>query len=215
MGGNSMSIQGIRRGLLVAAGSLLLAGAALAGAPNLRLDGAFQMEDVNQGDENEACVIAAGGFFEGLGRVTATTGACLVQIVWVETQPNKASASVLKDDGSGKAAVSQQVQTSVGVEISGVECTTAPYEGQTFAEKCKSSASVNASEGDPDTVDKGKASVSCELGSEGSELVPSPTTEQVDTIVAAFTDRSDVKITDSGKLTIKTKGEGDLTAFCD
>jgi hypothetical protein len=173
------------------------------------------MEDVNVGDDNEACVIASGAVFLGLGRVLGTTGACNVAVVYQVFRPTKTSASVLKDDGSGTAKVSQQVQTLLTVEISGAECATAPYDGDAFPEKCKASGSVNASEGAPDTVEKGKASLSCELGSDGSELVPSPTTEQVDTIVAAFADRSDVKITDSGKVTIKTKGEGDPTAFCD
>ena len=210
-----MRIKGIGLGLLVAAGSLWMAGSASAGAPlPLRLDGVFQMEDANAGDDNEACVIATGVVFQGLGRVLGTTGACQVEITYNAFRPNKASASVLKDDDSGTAKVSQQVQTFLTVEIAGEGCATAPYTGQAFPEKCKASGSVSASEGTPDTVEKGKVSVSCEVGSDGSELVPSPTTEQVETIVAAFADRSDVKITDSGKVTIKTKGEGDPTASC-
>jgi hypothetical protein len=71
---------------------------------------------------------------------------------------------------------------------------------------------VNGSE-PSDSTDKGKVSVSCELGSDGSELEPSPTTAQVDKIVEAFSDRSDVNTTDSGKLTIKMKAE--QGTFCD
>jgi hypothetical protein len=208
-------IEQIGRCVLVSSATLLLAGSAAAGGSALRLNGAFRMEDATQGDANEGCVIASFQAYQALGRVLGTTvDGCGVSIVWNSFAPNKGNASVLKDDDTGTARVSQQVETEVEVSISGAECPTAPYAGSVQPEKCKSSSSVSATEG-PDTVQQGKASVSCELGSDGSELVPSPTTAQLGTVVGAFAERSDVKLTDSGKLTIKTKGEGDLTAFCD
>jgi hypothetical protein len=193
-------------GLFVAAASLSLAGAAFAGTSTLRLNGAFPVQDESQGTSNEACVIASFTTFQVFGEATGTTDGCTVDIFYNAFAPTKASASVLKDDGSGKATVAQQVETEIGVAISGGECATAPYEGSVQPEKCKATSSVNASE-PSEAVDKGKVTVTCELGSDGSELIPSPTTAQLDTIAAAFADRSDVNITDSGKVTIKLKGE--------
>jgi hypothetical protein len=129
-----------------------------------------------------------------------------VEIFWDAFAPNKASASVLKDDGSGKASVNQSVETFIAVEISGEGCATAPYEGSVQPEKCKATSSVDASE-PSDSVDKGKAKLTCEVGSDGAVLVPSPTTAQLQTIADAFSDRSDVKITSNGKVTINLKGE--------
>jgi hypothetical protein len=185
---------------------MLMAGSALAGTSTMRLNGAFGLQDESAGTGNLACVVANFQFFEAFGEVVGTTGACTVEIFYDAFAPTKTSASVLKDDGSGSAKVAQQVETFLEVTISGAECTAAPYNGEVQPEKCKTSGSVNASE-PSDSVDKGKVSVSCEVGSDGSQLVPSPTVEQLETIGAAFSDRSDVKITSNGKVTIKTKGE--------
>jgi hypothetical protein len=195
----------------VAAGSLLLADGAVAGTSTLRLNGGYSMQDENAGADNQACLVADFTTFFVGGEVTGTTDGCTVFVGWQAFVPNKTSASVLKDDGTGTAKISQQVEAEIDVAISGGECATAPYVGTVQPEKCKVSSSVNATEG-PDTTQKGKASVTCELGSEGSELVPSPTTAQVDTVVAAFADRNDVNISDSGKVTIKLKGE--QGSFC-
>jgi hypothetical protein len=184
---------------------LLIAGVALAGTSTLRLNGAFSLQDQTAGTDNAACLVADFVEFRILGLVEGATDGCNVAIFYDAFAPNKTSASVLKDDNSGNARVAQQVETELSVTISGAECPTAPYEGSVQPEKCKVSSSVEATVGSPDS--KGKVSVSCEVGSEGSELVPSPTTAQIDTIVEAFAGRSDVKITDSGKVTIKLKGE--------
>jgi hypothetical protein len=85
-----------------------------------------------------------------------------------------------------------------------------------FPDKCKVSAAVDATEGfgSPDTVEKGRISLSCDLGENASEL-GGLTPEQIDTVVGAFADRKDVKFNGSGKLTIKTKGvagDGELCA---
>jgi hypothetical protein len=201
-----LRIKGIGLGLLLAAGGLLVADGAFAGTSTLRLNGFFSLQDESAGLDNTACVFANFTEFQVFGEVVGTTGACTVEIFYNAFAPNKASASVLKDDGSGSAKVAQQVETFLEVTISGAECTAAPYNGEVQPEKCKTSGSVNASE-PSDSVDKGKVSVSCEVGSDGSQLVPSPTVEQLETIGAAFSDRSDVKITSNGKVTIKTKGE--------
>jgi hypothetical protein len=211
-----LRIKNFGMGLLVAAGSLVLASAAFAGVSTLRLNGDFSFEEQSTDDINTGCVRANFTTFEVFGDVTGTSGDCTVTISYDGFVPNKAQASVLKDDNSGTAKISQQVETFLAVSISGpVTCTDAPFSGVTQPEKCKVSSSVNATEGAPDTVQKAKASLSCELGSDGSELVPSPTTAQVDTIIAAFADRKDVKVDNKGKVTIKTKGEADDGDGCD
>jgi hypothetical protein len=207
-------------GLLVAAGSFVLAAPAFAGfSSTLRLNGDFSFEEDGTTNLNTACVVADFTSFEVFGNVTGTTGDCTVNIFYGGFAPNKTSASVLKDDNSGTAKVSQQVETGLVVSISGdpLLCTTAPYSGSVVPEKCKSSGSVKATEGgaNPDSVEQGKISVSCEVGSDAADLSPSPTTAQLETIQAAFADRKDVKITDKGKLTIKTKGAQDDGDGCD
>jgi hypothetical protein len=198
-------IHGIGRALFVVAASLLISGAALAGTSTLRLNGGYSLQDQNAGTDNQACVLADFQFFQVFGEATGITDGCTVEIAYNAFAPNKTSASVLKDDGSGKAAVSQQVETAIQFEISGAECPTAPYEGDVQPEKCKTSGSVNASE-PSDAVDKGKVKLTCDVGSDLSDLVPSPTVDQLSTIVDAFSGRSDVKIND-GKITINLKGE--------
>ena len=108
--------------------------------------------------------------------------------------------------------MSQQVETGLVVSISAGEgCTVPGYSGSVVPEKCKSSGSVKATEGgvNPDSVESGKISVSCEVGEGGADLTPSPTVEQLEVIGAAFADRKDVKIDSKGKLSIKTKGSQD------
>lgn len=209
-----MRIKGIGLGFIAIAGSVLLASAALAGVPTERLNGVFSMQDKSEGVDNEACVIASFQSFYLLGEVSETTSdGCLVEIFYQTITPNKASASNTKDDGKGKASVAQQSTTELIGSITDVgECSVPNYSGTAFPEKCKASASVNGSE-PSDSTDKGKVSVSCELGSDGSELEPSPTTAQVDKFVEAFSDRKDVNVTDSGKLTIKMSAE--QGTFCD
>jgi hypothetical protein len=204
-------------GFPIAAVSLLLAAPAFAGIASLRLDGFYPMEDESEGDANEACFDAEDGFFGVFGHVVGTTPGCTIEIEYDSNDINKASGSVLKSDNEGTAKLSQQVQTRLDVTIvSGEGCAVPAFAGTAFPEKCKVSSSIKGTES-PDVLESGKASLSCELGSDGSELSPSPTTAQVDEIIAAFADRKDVKVTDKGKLTIKTKGVPDAgsTVFCD
>jgi hypothetical protein len=204
-------------GLLLAAGSLAFAAPAFAGfSSTMRLQGGFSFEEEGTTDVNTACVVAAGSAFQVFGNVTGTTGACTVNIFHGAFNPNKASASVLKDDGSGTAKVSQQVETGLVVSITGAECADT-YSGSVTPEKCKASGSVKATEGgvNPDSVDSGKISVSCDLGEAAADLEPSPTVEELEAIQAAFADRKDVKIDSKGKLTIKTKGSQDDGDGCD
>ena len=202
-------------GLLVAAGSVVLAAPAFAGFSSLRLNGSFSLQDESETDANIACVEADFEEFDVFGSVNATSGACTVNIFYGAFAPNKTSASVLKDDGSGSAKISQQVETLVNVNIGGAECAT-PFSGAGFPEKCKLSGSVDATEGAPDTVEKGKVSVSCDLASPDAAggTLDELTEAQLDTIQAAFGDRKDVKLTDDGKLTIKTKGVADADDNC-
>ena len=212
-----MQIKRIGWGLFVAAGSLLFASAALAGVSTMRLNGAFPLQDSSEGTNNQACVDANFTEFQVFGEVVGSTGACLVDISYNAFAPNKTSASVLKDDGSGSAKVSQQVETFLSVVISGDECSDAPYVGVVQPEKCKTTSSVNANE-PSDSVDKGKIDVNCEIGPDGSQLSPSPTVSQLETIGAAFADRSDVKLSNSsskGKVTIKQKSVQGDPLFCD
>jgi hypothetical protein len=202
-------------GLLVAAGSFVLAAPAFAGFSSLRLNGAFSLEDESQANANIACVVADFEEFEVFGNVSGTSGACTVNVFYSAFVPNKTSASVLKDDNRGSAKLSQQVETFVNVSISGAECAT-PFSGTGFPEKCKVNGSVNATEGAPDVVEKGKVSVSCDLASPDASAgtVGDLTEAQIDTIQAAIADRKDVKLTDDGKLTIKTKGVADADNNC-
>ncbi len=187
--------------LLVVAASLAGAGAAFAGIPDAqRLNGGFFFEDDQEADENEACLFASGTVLFTQGRVLATSGDCTVVIVWAADLPNKASGSVLKDDGSGTAKISQQVETFVNVGVTGGLCPT-PFNGFAFPEKCKASSSVKAVE-PSGTVDSAKAKVSCDLG----DLSPSPSDDVRQTIGAAIEGRSDVKINSNGQLTISVKG---------
>ena len=211
-----MRIKGFGIGLLVAAGTFGLAAPAFAGVDFLRLNGAFALADESQSEANGACIVAAFETFEVFGAVTATNGACAVTISYDGFVPNKASASVLKSDNSGTAKVSQQVETTVNASIvAGEGCPVAAFSGTATPEKCKTSGSVKATEGAPDTVESGKISVSCDVGEAASGLTPSPTVEQLDVIAAAFADRKDVKIDSKGKLTIKTKGVADDGDGCD
>jgi len=212
-----LQIKRIGWGLFVAAGSVLFASAALAGGSTMRLNGDFPLQDASEGTDNQACVVANFTSFQVFGEVLGATDGCSVEIFYNAFAPNKTSASVLKDDGSGSAKVSQQVETSLGVTISGEGCATAPYGGSVLPEKCKTTSSVNASE-PSQSVDKGKVSVTCEIGPDGSQLTPSPTTAQLQTIADAFVDRKDVKISNSsskGTVTIKQKGEQGNPLFCD
>jgi hypothetical protein len=206
-------------GLLVAAGSLVLAAPAFAGVPStLRLNGGFSFEEEGTTDVNTACVVADFVNFQVFGNVSGSSEGCAVNIEYVAVVPNKASASVLKDDNSGTAKVSQQVETTVFASIvAGEGCPVAGFSGEATPEKCKTSGSVKATEGgvNPDSVDSGKISVSCDVGEAASGLTPSPTVEQLDVIAAAFADRKDVKIDSKGKLTIKTKGVADDGDGCD
>jgi hypothetical protein len=200
-----LQIKRFGLGLLAAAASLAWAGTAFAGvAVPARLDGTFLFEDQGQTDANQACVVVDDGFFGVFGEVVGTSGACTVEIGYNTTVPHKASGTVLKDDNTGSAKASQQVETLVFVEISGAECSNL-LDSAASPSKCKVSGSVKGAEGAPDTTDSGKVSLSCNLGANGSEL-GELTQGQIDTILDAFSGRNDVKINGNGQLSIKTKG---------
>jgi hypothetical protein len=195
-------------------GGLMLPVASSAG----RLNGAFVTQDTTAGADNLQCVLVEDVRFGVAGEVTATNGGCIVSIAYATGEPHKASAQALKGSKTtGNAKVSQSIETAVIVRIDqdesegAPECTTAPYLGGAAPEKCKASGAMKGTEGDPDTTDSSKGSLSCELGENGSALVgPSnaPTTDQVSTITTAFGDRKDVKFSAAkkGKLQIKHKG---------
>jgi hypothetical protein len=200
-----MRTHGIRTSLLIVAGSLLLSGTALAGGGSLRLDGTFLFEDDEQGDANEACVIADGPVFSVDGKVSGTgSPSCTVFFRYDTDLPHKASASVLKSSGDGSAKVSQQVQTSVQLQVTGAGCADIFGPSTITPEKCKASGSVNADE-PSEAVDKAKVSLTCELG-EGLSAFGALSEAVLSEIETAFSGRSDVKLDDKGKLTIKTKG---------
>jgi hypothetical protein len=203
-----LRIKGIGWGFVVVAGSMLLASAALAGFVEQRLNGVFELQDKNEGTSNQGCVAPLGQTMIVLGDASETTAdGCLVTLNYQTTLPNKASMSSTKDDGTGSAKISQQLNTLVGATIVNVDACTVPnYTGSAFPEKCKANGSVKG-DNDDDSVDNGKISVNCQLGSDGSELEPSPSTEQVDKIVEAFADRKDVKVSDTGNVKINLKGE--------
>jgi hypothetical protein len=203
-------------GLLVALGGLVAVAPAFAQPTStLRLNGGFSLDDAVESDDNHACVLASFTVFEVFGVVTGTDGACTVTISYTGVVPNKASAPVLKSDDGGSAKVSQQVETRIDVNIGGAECSNA-FSASATPEKCKVSGSVNATEGfgSPDTVENGKVSLSCDLGENGTELSSDPDPGQIDTILAAFAGRKDVKFSSKGKLTIKTKGVPSTFNFC-
>jgi hypothetical protein len=204
-------------GLLVAAGALVSAAPAFAGFNSSRLNGSFGFEDEGTGDDNEVCLHANFDEYELFGEVLGTSGACTVSIFYDAFAANKISASVLKSDDSGSVKISQQVETYIEVSISGAECATPLPDVFAFPEKCKVSGSVNATEGVPDTVEKGKVSLNCDLTSvspESGSTFDDITDAQSATILDAFAGRKDVRITDQGKLTIRTKGVPDPTGVC-
>jgi hypothetical protein len=194
-------------------GGLMLPVASSAG----RLNGAFITQDTTAGASNLQCVLVEDERFGVAGQVTATNGGCDVTITYATLEPHKANAQALKGNKTtGNAKVSQSIDTTVIVEIAqdpsegAPECTTL-YIGRADPEKCKASGAMKGTEGDPDTTDSSKGSLSCELGENGSELdgpEGAPTTDQVSTITTAFGDRKDVKFSAAkkGKLQIKHKG---------
>jgi hypothetical protein len=194
----------IRNALVIVAGSLLCASASLAGISNVRLDGVFLFEDDEHGDANEACLIAAGQLFSIDGQVVgAAAASCNVLFRYDTDLPSKVSGTTLKD-GNGSAKLSQQVQTTIQLEVVGLGCTEEFSSPVAFPEKCKLSGSVEADE-PSDAVDKAKVSLTCELG-EGLSEIGTPSQTVLDEVSAAFAERTDVKLDDNGKLTIKTNG---------
>jgi hypothetical protein len=191
--------------LIGVAASLLWAGASFAGnGVAHRLDGSFLFEDDEQGDDNEACVIAAGFSFGVEGQVLGSPAAsCTVFLRYDTDLPSKVSGTVLKD-GSGSAKVSQQVQTRVQLQVIGAGCAETFGPVNAFPEKCKASGSVKADE-PSDAVDKAKLKLTCDLGENLSEF-GAPSEVVRDEVAAAFEDRKDVTLKDGRHLKIKTKG---------
>jgi cation transport ATPase len=129
--------------------------------------------------------------------------------------------STLKSDNTGKGQVQQKVETFIGVDIfdeDGEGEGVCDESGLFFAqpEKCKTTGKVDgtAQVGEtPESLQKGKADVSCDLGDGFGQLSGegevSPGLAQQDAIIAAFDGRKDVKVSSKGKVKIKVKGVPD------
>ena len=199
-----------------------------------RLDGFFATEQKDQAvDTNDACIEVFNNSFAVFGEVSGAANGCTVDIFYDTPEPHKASSTALKGTKTeGTSKVAQTIFSELDVTIfdtdgvGGVACAAAapgsPYFGsvQENVEKCKVSASMKGTSVDnaADTVQSSNVSQSCELGAAGINLVPAPTQTQIDTAVAAFDGRKDVKIANDGKLSIKQQGVPETStviAACD
>jgi hypothetical protein len=209
-------------GFLVVMGSFALAVPAFAGISNtMRLNGAFSLQDETAGDNNEACVVAVGPTFLVVGEARGTSGGCGVELFYNASAPTKVSMSTLKSDNKGKGQVQQKVETTIGVDIFDEDddgpgvCDESGFFNGAPA-KCRTTGRVDATEGgeSPDTVEKGKVDVSCDLG-DGFGQLGALSLAQQDAIVAAFDGRKDVKVSSKGKVKIKVKAVADDGSFCE
>jgi hypothetical protein len=194
---------------------------AVAGVSTMRLNGDFGMQDETAGDNNEACVIADFTQFQVFGEAAGVSGGCGVELFYSAFAPTKVSMSTLKSDNTGKGQVQQKVETFIGVDIfdeDGEGEGVCDESGLFFAqpEKCKTTGKVDgtAQVGEtPESLQKGKADVSCDLGDGFGQLSGegevSPGLAQQDAIIAAFDGRKDVKVSSKGKVKIKVKGVPD------
>lgn len=224
---------------LIAAGALS-AGAASAQFDQARLAGDFSTQhdvQANPGD-NEACFsFDDGGDAEVEGEVREDLGnGCAAEIRYDTNSFNSASGLALKGGKTaGTAKLTQSIFSEIEVELSdsdgiGDDCAL-EFEGAARPERCSVKASLKGTQvpdteedDNNDTVDSDKINVKCELGADlsaldtedGTEGVQPPTLDQAEAVIAAFADRSDVKLGSNGKLDIKHDGVPDLVSpACD
>jgi hypothetical protein len=211
--------------LALALAAMLLPSTVLAG----RLDGNFTTRQDGAADEtNEACVQVQADDFHTSGEVTGTSNGCTVEIDYDTGEPHKASASALKGgktSGSGK--VSQSIFSDLTIFVFDTDgggpglCPEA-FTGTTDIEKCKASGSIKGTDEPdptPDTVDSSRVNASCDLGEAGANVdvdpiavgTQAPSQAQIDVVVNAFDGRSDVKLSNNGKLSVKHQGVPDTT----
>jgi hypothetical protein len=193
---------------LLAVGLLL---PALIRAQDSRLDGDFFTEDETQTDGNEVCTTVQGTEFGIGGRIVGQDGVCEVRLEYFTLLPNKVNASEAQGNGSGNAKISQSSHVFVRVTIEDNDAFCADfYTGSATPDKCNVSGSIKGTANSPedDTVQSGKFTMQCDLGSEGAELGPTPNSTQFDTMVAAFENRADVKFGSSKKGSVKITQRG-------
>jgi hypothetical protein len=181
-------------------------------AADSRLDGDFFTEDETQTDRNEVCTTVEGTEFGIGGRIVGAAGVCQVKLDYFTLLPNKVNASEAQGNGSGNAKISQSshVFVRVTIEDNGAFCAYA-YTGSATPDKCNVSGSIKGTANSPeeDTVESGKFTMQCDLGSEADELGPiPPNSTQFDTMVAAFENRPDVKFGSSKKGSVKITQRG-------
>ena len=179
-----------------------------------RLDGSFEFEDKDQGSNNTLEITVEGNTNGIVGQVQANSGLDVVIITYRTDFPNKFDAT------AQHVGLRQDRQVLISLElVPGIGSLTPAYFGQAAPVPCKVQAKMqdNAA-GDPDSPDKSKATLSCDLGSDFGDLdddavegTPGdPPDEVLDVVEAAFDARKDVKVQASkGKLQIKHNGEPD------
>jgi hypothetical protein len=238
--GRKMEMRMRKIGLIsLALAAALLPSTTFAG----RLDGFFATQEKDQPvDTNDACIETFGDDFSAFGTVTSVDGTgCTVNISYNTPLPHKGSSTALKTGKvNGSSKVSQTIFTNFVVVVTDTDadgagtCSIAPFltpfiaSVQEEVEKCKVTASMKGTDvtPDPDTVQSSNVSASCEFGEAGVDLVvtspvqdpTTPTQPQIDVVVNAFANRSDVKIANNGKVSIKHKGVPETSttfAACD
>lgn len=168
------------RAIRLAVAFSLTAGVALAGTTSTRINGEFALaDDVAPAGTNTATVEIDGRDFGVDGQVNGigTQGDQCI-IVYNTDDPTQANAN----DKNGKVA--QGSFTEIGFVILPVTSPRALNTGLISTEKCKANASVDPSKG------KGKVSVNCK----GQNVFANFTADQVNSFIAAFQTRKDVKI---------------------
>ena len=194
-----------------------------------RIDGNFGTQDKDAAvDTNDACTTVNGPFFALSGFVRGTSSGCQVDITYSTPEPHQGQTSALKGTKTNSSSkVSQSINTQLGVVISDADgggagtcafaANGAPVIGSTQenVEKCKAQSSLKATEnGNIDTTVSSSISVQCDIGESDADIVVTApvghaatlSPDEVNLILAAFTDRKDVKITDKGNVSIKQKG---------
>jgi len=174
-----------------------------------RLNGNFFTAHETQDEDNEACTTVEGTDFGIGGHVLGVDGLCEVEIAYFTFYPNKASAT------ESSAKISQATFSRIEVTIRNFGLNDCPAETEYFGvaepEKCKASSSLKGTSvpQDDDTVQSSKISVSCEIGSQGEDLSPTPPNNpQFDTLLDAFANRDDVTVDSGGKGRVEIKHAG-------
>ena len=170
------------RAIRLAVAFSLTAGVALAAgsASAQRIDGDFALaDDVAPAGTNTATIEIDGKVFGVDGQVNGIgTQGDQCAIVYNTDEPTSASAN----NKNGKVA--QSSFTDIGFVILPVTSPRALNTGLVSTEKCKVSSSVDPAAG------KGKVSVNCK----GANVFANFTADQVNSFIAAFQTRKDVKI---------------------